>query len=427
MGDKSKRIQEHAANIVKGFLAKQSMSLKSSVFSLPLPAKQKAALYGIVVSALSHFSRLNEFFLEVVDELSQKEFNFSLEFDAEHVIALYELLEGPYKADSKKTLKRKRFPTFVRRFIVHIDFFRSKYEELSNRLPEACPLTAASDMPLFVRSITAKLNGKPDDLLKNVYSFENTRKNAINFSRMAKEGTVVIQDRASCFPPHVMMSALKNENLDDYEDVCTLDMCAAPGNKTTYLAHMLNELDPHITQKAVELNRRRYNLLRRNLDRHPFSKGVITYNKSCLDLTDSEKQNVTHIMLDPSCSSSGVVRSVDAVLMSHVFGEPDLGKYTTFQKECLEESLSNMPMGRFLVYSTCSVNNEENEQMILDVLPLAREHGWELVKVCPELSTRGNDIASTNDSQLVAECSLRFEPGDTGNGFYIAAFKRTIR
>lgn len=102
------------------------------------------------------------------------------------------------------------------------------------------------------------------------------------------------------------------------------------------------------------------------------------------------------ILLDPSCSGSGTASArLDHLLPSSApgrtadFTETErLNKLAAFQKKALAHALS-FPEVERIVYSTCSVNQIENEDVVKSVVPLAANYGFELGTPFPKWQRRG--------------------------------------
>lgn len=80
-----------------------------------------------------------------------------------------------------------------------------------------------------------------------------------------------------------------------------LDMCAAPGMKTTHIAALLNNEG---VVYAVEMNQQRFNVLNK-IVQNAGATCVKTIHKDAVSLTAEDCPNVEYILIDPSCSGSG--------------------------------------------------------------------------------------------------------------------------
>ncbi|GJN19345.1 hypothetical protein PR202_gb06612 [Eleusine coracana subsp. coracana] len=134
---------------------------------------------------------------------------------------------------------------------------------------------------------------------------------------------------------------------------------------------------------------------------------------------------VRAILLDPSCSGSGIsTERLDHLLPSHARGDQDdastslrIKKLSAFQKKALTHAIS-FPSVERVVYSTCSIHQAENEDVVNAVLPLATSLGFELATPFPQWQRRGLPVFKGS------EHLLRTDPEDGLEGFFIALFVR---
>lgn len=114
---------------------------------------------------------------------------------------------------------------------------------------------------------------------------------------MVKSAELRLQDKASCFPAHVLSSCTPPIRT-------ALDACSAPGNKTTHLSALMNGQGKLV---AVEMDRNRAQLLRQTVQTMAASNVEIV-NADFFSLPRNKKPycDVEGIMLDPSCSGSGI-------------------------------------------------------------------------------------------------------------------------
>jgi 25S rRNA (cytosine2278-C5)-methyltransferase len=90
-----------------------------------------------------------------------------------------------------------------------------------------------------------------------------------------------------------------------------------------------------------------------------------------IDVHDPKYQNVRGLIVDPSCSGSGIVSRGDQFLPQSQKDENDqkerLHNLSEFQVKILQKALS-FPSAQFVVYSTCSIHEIENEEVVLQIL-----------------------------------------------------------
>ena len=291
-------------------------------------------------------------------------------------------------------------------------------------------------------------------------------------------GSLILQDKASCFPA-ILLDPKPG-------DVC-LDACAAPGNKTSHLAALMGEHDAPVSSPriwACERDRKRAEILRQMIRRAGAQNVVdIKGGQDFLLIDPTHYAQITHILLDPSCSGSGIIGRDDELLVAlpSRSAQNDLNKpsrkrkrkkQTSFlptpQEEVKPEveplasdatltarltSLSNLqlrlllhafafPSARRVTYSTCSLYPEENEHVVIRALrnSIAKQQGWRVLRQEEQPASlrswhiRGDHqacIAALGDDEdinaegISAGC-IRCEKGtkEGTQGFFLVAFVR---
>uniref|UniRef100_G3RI68 SAM-dependent MTase RsmB/NOP-type domain-containing protein n=1 Tax=Gorilla gorilla gorilla TaxID=9595 RepID=G3RI68_GORGO len=220
-----------------------------------------------------------------------------------------------------------------------------------------------------------------------------------------RAGHLILQDRASCLPAML---------LDPPPGSHVIDACAAPGNKTSHLAALLKNQGKIF---AFDLDAKRLASMATLLAR----AGV-----SCCELaeedfravspSDPRYREVHYILLDPSCSGSG--------MPSRQLEEPGAGTPSPvclhalagFQQRALCHALT-FPSLQRLVYSTCSLCQEENEDVVQDALQ-QNPGAFRLAPALPAWPHRG---LSTFPG---AEHCLRASPETTLSGGFVAVIER---
>ncbi len=132
-----------------------------------------------------------------------------------------------------------------------------------------------------------------------------------------------------------------------------LDLCAAPGGKTTYIAQLL---DNDGTVVACDPDPTRRERLKQNCERLGADVEVtVPDDREAAGPFDA-------VLVDAPCSNSGVLRRrLDARWR---LGPPDLERCCALQKRLLETAAKRLRPGGRLVYSTCSIEPEENQGMV---------------------------------------------------------------
>lgn len=236
------------------------------------------------------------------------------------------------------------------------------------------------------------------------------------------DGRIILQDKASCFPAFVLAPPAHPKSV-------IIDATAAPGNKTSHLSALMGNQGKIF---AFERDRKRFGTLKTMLARAGCSN-VETLNVDFLttDVSGEKYAYVTHILLDPSCSGSGIINRLDHLVESEAEGSSvahaeRLMKLATFQLQMLRHAMK-FPRIEKIVYSTCSIHPEENEQVVAAALRSteAIAGGFRLAPrsaVLPEWPRRGQ---SGNLDDAATEAVLRCSPEeDSTNGFFVSCFIR---
>ena len=184
------------------------------------------------------------------------------------------------------------------------------------------------------------------------YIVKNVREDILKELEVYKNGEIYLQSLSSMLPPIV---------LEPKENTDILDMCAAPGGKTTELASLTNN-NANIT--ACELNKIRIEKLKYNIEKQGATSVYIMQE-------DSRRINdffsFDNILLDAPCSGSGTL-NVEDVNLEKTFTKKLIEKSQKAQLELLNKAVKILKQGQEMVYSTCSILNVENEEIVSKIL-----------------------------------------------------------
>ncbi|KAL1949306.1 hypothetical protein VTO73DRAFT_8187 [Trametes versicolor] len=235
-------------------------------------------------------------------------------------------------------------------------------------------------------------------------------------------GKIILQDKASCFPAHVLAPPAR-------DDAVVIDATAAPGNKTSHLCAIMQNKGKLL---AFERDRKRFGTLKTMLNKAHCSN-VEAVNLDFLTAlpSDPKYKSVTHILLDPSCSGSGIVNRLDHLLDNEQDEDEDserLNKLAAFQLKMIRHAMT-FPSVKRIVYSTCSVHAIENEHVVRQAIKSEEAANGHFrlgrrEEVLPVWHRRG--IPEEMDDPADAEAVVRCSPGeDATNGFFVSLFVRT--
>lgn len=255
-------------------------------------------------------------------------------------------------------------------------------------------------------------------------------------SQVTSRKEFVIQGKSSCYPAWILMKPLITKKLQNKKfDV--LDACAAPGNKTLQLAEYLQEF-PGAKLFACEKNKARFDLLNQRI--HHYEVNIQNLELMFADFLsinpeDPKFKNTKFILLDPSCSGSGMrihlflnensenefptdfeqickkkIEELDKKSIERV------NKLQNFQIKILSHALK-FPHVMRVCYSTCSLYMNENEMVVESALKSNKD--FNLVN----LKKRFKGL-NCGFGQKGKKC-LRANPfSEETDGFFIALFKR---
>lgn len=218
-----------------------------------------------------------------------------------------------------------------------------------------------------------------------------------------KQGDLYLQSLSSMLPPLVMAPRPGAD---------ILDMCAAPGGKTTQMAALAGGR-AHIT--ACEMHAPRAEKLRFNLERQG-AQAVNVMRTDARRLDDFF--SFDQILLDAPCSGSGTL-SVGDPKMAQRFTPALVEKSVKAQKALLAKALRLLKPGGTLVYSTCSVLSCENEEIVAGCLKQAGRSG--VYRVRP-IKFAGMDELPVLPVAL--DGALAVCPTDRYEGFFVVRIER---
>lgn len=162
-----------------------------------------------------------------------------------------------------------------------------------------------------------------------------------------KEGLFTVQDESAAFASLVV---------EPKAGEVVVDLCAAPGGKSVHLAEMMENKGRVI---AVDSHEGRLKLLKETRNR----LGLTNIEIQVIDGRElSMTETVDRILVDAPCSGTGVInRRSDLTLNRQA---PDMVALVALQKQLLENAAKLLKPGGVMVYSTCSIEPEENEELI---------------------------------------------------------------
>ncbi|MBB6216953.1 16S rRNA (cytosine967-C5)-methyltransferase [Anaerosolibacter carboniphilus] len=191
-----------------------------------------------------------------------------------------------------------------------------------------------------------------------------------------QKGYFQIQDESSMLVAHV---------LDPKPQEVVMDVCAAPGGKTTHIAQLMENRGTII---ARDIHEHKLKLIDNTAKR----LGITIIKTQCYNAKEIDETMIDkahRVLVDAPCSGLGIIRRKPEIKYNKK--PDDLKKITDLQLEILENASKYVIENGYLVYSTCTITNEENIGVIERFL--SRNQSFVMVDVNPLLpeSLRGQE------------------------------------
>lgn len=267
------------------------------------------------------------------------------------------------------------------------------------------------DVPVSIRLNPLKVDsskwtvvgGEPVPWCRNGYYLP--RRPNFTMDPLLHAGCYYVQEAASMFLNEVLRQHLPQRPLT------ALDLCAAPGGKSTLMAATLPEGSTLYSNEPI---RQRASILAENVAKWGFPNHIVTnqypefYRKS--------KLRFDVILCDVPCSGEGMFRKDEATIRE--WSQQNVERCWQLQRDIVSDAWSCLNDGGLLVYSTCTFNTKENEE---NVRWICKEFGAEVlpVSVSPEWNIIGSLLPGFDLPVY------RFIPGITrSEGLFMAVLRK---
>lgn len=240
-----------------------------------------------------------------------------------------------------------------------------------------------------------KIEFKEVEWYKDALIIENVREDEIRKLPMYENGEIYLQSLSSMLPP-IFLEPRAGENI--------LDMAAAPGGKTTQIAAM-TENKAYIT--ACEKNKIRAERLKYNLRKQ---------GATCVNIMTEDARHLSDyfsfdkILLDAPCSGSGTDNVFEAKFSKELIQES-----CKTQEALIKKALNILKPGGELIYSTCSILKQENEEILNKVVKAGK------VEIVPIKVEEKIPTLAVNIEGTICVC-----PTELYEGFFVAKIKKRV-
>lgn len=225
---------------------------------------------------------------------------------------------------------------------------------------------------------------------------------SFTFDPLFHTGAYYVQEASSMFIERAVKQYIQG-------DVRFLDLCAAPGGKSSHIAGLLSKNSILVSNEVI---RNRADILSENMIKSGFPNVIVTNN----DPANIGKMNhfFDAILIDAPCSGEGMFRKDREAIRE--WSPANVQLCSERQRRIIADVWDALKPGGILIYSTCTYNREENENNVIwikdflgaEVLSLKTDPSW--------------NISTAIDSDITV---YRFFPHKTkGEGFFLSVLRK---
>ena len=213
-----------------------------------------------------------------------------------------------------------------------------------------------------------------------------------------KEGKITVQDE----------SAMIIAPLLELEDGMTVvDLCSAPGGKTTHIAEILQNTGKVL---AYDIHESKLGLIKENCER----LGITNVEVGVNDATKLNPELIAasdRVLIDVPCSGIGIIRKKPEIKWNKT--RTDLREIIPIQRDIMESAWMYLKEGGIMIYSTCTLNKEENEENI----------DW-FVNKHKDCNVKKIFIGKQDNLVYNRNGSLTILPNESMDGFFVAKLEK---
>lgn len=269
-------------------------------------------------------------------------------------------------------------------------------------------LNKTPSVTVRVNNLKAGYDETYDKLIENGYSIEEGKicpeaivikkgKNIEN-NPLFKDGLITVQDESAM---------LVAPSMDLKEDMVVLDLCSAPGGKTSHIAEIMKNTGKIF---AFDIHRNKLSLIKQNVER----LGITNVKCSELDAanysSDYEKIG-DRVLVDAPCSGLGIIAKKPEIKWTK--SKESLKSILKVQRDIVSNAARYVKPGGKLIYSTCTLNKQENEENIK----------W-FIKKYPNFEIEPIYFGKLSNIIYHKEGFITILPDELMDGFFIAKMVR---
>ena len=281
--------------------------------------------------------------------------------------------------------------SFLRRSI-RINTLKMSISELKKRLEKDWILT---QVPWCKEGFWILHKGKGDEHRRDIGNLQEHQL-----------GYFHVQEAASMIPPLV---------LDPKEDEIILDMCSSPGSKSTQIGQYMKNSGVLVCNETDTM---RLKPLDVNLQKAGLRNIVVTQMSG----TQFKNYKFDRILVDAPCSGTGTIRK--SLKTIKIWNPNMIKRLSILQKNLLETAFNNLKKGGTLVYSTCSVEPDENEAVVSFLLDKYENAKIEEIKLNIKRSKPFLEYDEKKFNKDVDKCLRIWAHDNDTEGFFVAKLRK---
>jgi 16S rRNA (cytosine967-C5)-methyltransferase len=164
-----------------------------------------------------------------------------------------------------------------------------------------------------------------------------------------KEGLITVQDESA------MLIA---PSMDIEEDMIVIALCSAPGGKATHLGELMNNTG---IVKAFDIHENKLGMIKDNAERLGL-RNIQCDVSDASEFNEELKDSADRVLIDVPCSGLGIIRKKPEIKWNKSMR--DLKNIVSIQKKIISNAAKYVKLNGILFYSTCTLNKEENEEIV---------------------------------------------------------------
>ncbi len=300
-----------------------------------------------------------------------------------------------------------------------IEFTQSLYKEYGNRVADKIVTGMLEERYTTLRVNNLKAN-KEDiiksfneldvqfeevSFIKDAFIIKNKTEKQIQDFEIYKNGKIYLQSLSSMIPPIIL-----NPRINDR----VLDLAAAPGSKTTQMACIMKN-NGYIL--ANEIDKIRCERLKYNVNLQD-AKIVEISNEDGRNIGKNMQEKFDKVLLDVPCSGEGRFLVNKPNTYSN-WSEKQVLELSNLQKELFESGYNALKSGGTMVYSTCTLNKMENENVIDWVI---KKYDIEVIETDFKIKEAIKSNCKGLDKNI--EKAIKIIPSKTMEGFFVCLIRK---